>query len=76
MTSSINRKIQEQIKEKKALEKQKTANAEALISNVEILEPEQMAEVVAEKVVEEKPKPKAKAKPVAKKKKVAKKKSV
>ena len=61
MTSSINRKIQEQIKEKKALEKQKTANAEALISNVEILEPEQMAEVevVAEKVVKEKPKPKA-----------------
>ena len=71
MTSSINRKIQEQIKENKILEKQKAANAEALINNIEILEPEPVVEV--EVVVEEKAK--AKAKPVAKKKKaVAKKK--
>jgi hypothetical protein len=32
--SSINRKIQEQIKENKILEKQKVANAEALINNI------------------------------------------
>jgi len=71
MTSSINKKIQEQIKEKKILEKQKVANAEALINNIEILEPEPEVEVVVEEVV----KAKAKAKPVAKKKKaVAKKK--
>jgi hypothetical protein len=71
MTSSINRKIQEQIKENKILEKQKAANAEALINNIEILEPEPEVEVVVEEVV----KAKAKAKPVAKKKKaVAKKK--
>jgi hypothetical protein len=71
MTSSINRKIQEQIKENKILEKQKAANAEALINNIEILEPEPVVEV--EVVVKEKAK--AKAKPVTKKKKaVAKKK--
>jgi hypothetical protein len=71
MTSSINRKIQEQIKENKILEKQKAANAEALINNIEILEPEPVVEVevVVEEVVKEK------AKPVTKKKKaVAKKK--
>jgi hypothetical protein len=45
MTSSINRKIQEQIKENKILEKQKVANAEALINNIEILEPEPVVEV-------------------------------
>jgi hypothetical protein len=69
MTSSINRKIQEQIKENKILEKQKVANAEALINNIEILEPEPVVEVevVVEEVVKEKAK--AKAKPVAKKKK-------
>ena len=75
MTSSINRKIQEQIKENKILEKQKAANAEALINNIEILEPEPVVEVkvVVEEVVKEKAK--AKAKPVTKKKKaVAKKK--
>tara|TARA_R110000796_G_scaffold195314_1_gene311874 strand:- start:162 stop:428 length:267 start_codon:yes stop_codon:yes gene_type:complete len=73
MTSSINRKIQEQIKENKILEKQKAANAEALINNIEILEPEPVVEVevVVEEVVKEKAK--AKAKPVAKKKKSCKK---
>ena len=76
MTSSINRKIQEQIKENKILEKKKIAIAEAVINNIEILEPEPVVEVevVVEEVVKEKAK--AKAKPVAKKKKVAKKKSV
>lgn len=58
MTSSINDKIKEEIKEKKILEKQKHENAEKLLQEVEVFEPE---------VVEEEPKPKAKAKKFVKK---------
>ena len=53
MTSSINDKIREQVKEKKILEKQKQENAEKLLHDVPVLEDEEMVE---------KPKPKAKAK--------------
>lgn len=69
MTSSINKKIQEQIKEKKMLQKAKEQNAEAMLKSIEVMEPE------AEVVVEEAPKPKAKKAP-AKKKTVSKKKTV
>ena len=68
MTSSINKKIQEQIKEKKMLQKAKEQNAEAMLKSIEVMEPE------VEVVVEEAPKPKAKKAP-AKKKTVAKKKT-
>ena len=73
MTSSINKKIQEQIKEKKMLQKAKEQNAEAMLKSIEVMEPE------AEVVVKEAPKPKAvkaptKKKTEAKKKPVAKKK--
>ena len=44
MTSSINKKIQEQIKEKKMLQKAKEQNAEAMLKSIEVMEPE--AEVV------------------------------
>jgi len=75
MTSSINKKRTEQIKEKKLNIKINELNAEALINNIEILEPEPEVEVevVVEEVVKEKAK--AKAKPVAKKKKVTTKRS-
>ena len=53
MTSSINDKIREQVKEKKILEKQKQENAEKLLHDVPVLD--------AEEIVE-KPQPKAKAK--------------
>jgi|DEB0MinimDraft_3_1074331.scaffolds.fasta_scaffold58698_5 hypothetical protein len=66
MTSSINKKIQEQIKEKKMLQKAKEQNAEAMLKSIEVMEPE------AEVVVEEAPKPKA-VKAPTKKKTVAKK---
>ena len=61
MTSSINKKIQEQIKEKKMLQKAKEQNAEAMLKSIEVMEPE------AEVVVEEAPKPKAKKAPAKKK---------
>jgi Zn-dependent M28 family amino/carboxypeptidase len=61
MTSSINKKIQEQIKEKKMLQKAKEKNAEAMLKSIEVMEPE------AEVVVEEAPKPKAVKAPTNKK---------
>lgn len=60
MTSSINDKIREQVKEKKILEKQKQENAEKLLHDVPVMESIEVVENL-------KPKAKAKAKKSVKK---------